>query len=97
MRMEHHSLFGKDMPVFGKNHGNQKCRTLSGLSGFYTVSGHFVNRAWGRQGSSLCGQTINFESDPITREVTVMAKCCSNRYHRIARKLNTLNRARVKG
>lgn len=81
-----HTLYGTSMPVFGKNHSNQKGRTLSGMKGLYTKFGHFIQRAWGNAGSALCGATIRFEADPVVVDQKLsMARCCAARYWRIKR------------
>ncbi len=85
--VETFTLFGKGMPVFGKNHSNCECRTLAGLSGFLSVSGHFLQRMWGKEGAALCGATVQFSSDPVTMQPGSMARCCAARYHRIRRRL----------
>jgi hypothetical protein len=60
-----HSLFCENMPVFGKDHNNKRCRMLQGLSGFMSTSGHFLDRLWGQTGSALCGETIHLDKDPV--------------------------------
>ncbi len=86
---EFHTLYGTDMPVFGKSHGNEKSRTLDGLSGFRTENGHFIDRAWGTAGAAICGATVLFSEDPIviSGNQHPMAACCRNRLQRIQRKL----------
>ena len=84
---EFHTLYGTDMPVFGKSHGNEKIRTLDGLSGFRTKKGHFIERAWGIAGAAICGATVLFSEDPIVMNGNPMAACCRNRLQRIQRKL----------
>jgi hypothetical protein len=84
-----HTLYGTDMPVFGKNHGNEKSRTFDGLRGFRTKKGHFIDRAWGAAGAAICGATVLFSEDPIVTNGNqpAMAACCRNRLQRIRRKL----------
>jgi len=81
------TLYECGMPVFGKNHSNPCMRTLAGLAGFFTQSGHLIDRAWGSEGSALCGATVRFAEDPLTRTRGLLARCCEARYDRIARRL----------
>ncbi|MFI5296278.1 MAG: hypothetical protein ACHQ0Y_14795 [Thermodesulfovibrionales bacterium] len=57
---EFHTLYGGDMPMFGKNHGNEKIRTVEGLRGFRTKRGHFIDRAWVKQAQLSAGQLSCF-------------------------------------
>jgi|GEM_PF-6695296 len=86
---EFHTLYGADMPMFGKNHGNEKIRTVEGLCGFGTKKGHFIDRAWGKAGAAICGATVSFSEDPIVMNgnESLMAACCRNRLRRIQRRL----------
>jgi hypothetical protein len=86
---EFHTLYGTDMPVFGKSHRNERGRTLESLRGFRTKKGHFIDRAWGAAGAAICGATVLFSEDPIVMngDRPDMAACCRNRLQRIRRKL----------
>ncbi|MDA8239213.1 MAG: hypothetical protein M0Z67_02455 [Nitrospiraceae bacterium] len=90
---EFHTLYGSDMPTFGKNHGNEKVRTVEGLRGFFTKNGHFIDRAWGEAGAAICGATVLFSEDPIVTNGShsPMAACCRNRLQRIRRRLQASN------